>query len=465
MHASKSVPVKSQKKKTRVSNLAKIDVVNPIPFENGQAFSYINNSSYLPFLHPKNDFAQNLLEARLLSVTHNACITTKRDYFAGDGFMDAKGRELTKEQLEWLANMNLRNQHVTDVNAQIFEEELTYGNAPIEVVRFTVAGKKKLFIYPHSFLEWRLGNPNDDDIVQNAIQSKLFLKKEAYINADAIKRSKNLPIYSPNKIDKQNWFRDAKGVERTLIWFKNPVTGFNHYGLPSSIAAMIYQLLEYKSARYNMDTFDNNMVVASILALKGQLSDVEANKIAQQIIKQHTGDGKRGRTVVVASEEGIDGSDFHKIDTKTDGSFTEADDKWAQKIILANQWDAILAGIISPSTLGKGANFITKILEQKFNSVIKPAQRNLMNKVWKHIFKIADEWLGLGLQNLELEIRNTIDISGLTDVDITPAVQVNEVRRAKGLPEDPNKEGEYMKSTGPQIQPKDKKDEEDPDDV
>jgi len=447
---------KGKSKKPRVSNQVKLDAKNPIPFDfTGTSFSYLHNSPYLPFLPPNDNYGQMLLEARLLSVTNNACIGTKKDYCAGQGFEDAEGNPFDKPIIDWLSCLNRRNESATACSRDIFEDFFTYGNCPVEVVRFSAMGKKYLYVYPHSFLEWRLGKPDKNDICTYAVQSKLFLRQNA-ISADAIKEAKKLPIYNPLNTDKQNWQADEKDktVQRTLIWYKNRVTGFPYYGLPSNVASMIYQLLEYNGARYNLDNFDNNMVVASILALKGNLSTEEANKIAKQIITQHTGNGKRGRTVVVASEEGIDGSDFHKLDTKTDGSYTEADDKWTQKIILANEWDAILAGIISPSTLGKGANFITKILEIKLNSVIKPAQTKLLEAVWNDVFKMAEDWMGLKFSNYKIQYKNAVDISGLTDVDITPAVQVNEVRKAKGLTEDKAMKGVYMKSKSDSTQNK-----------
>ena len=454
MQGSKTVPVKGKKKqKVSVSNLLKPDAADPIPFEhNGQAFSWINQSAYLPFLPKKDNFAQLLLESRLLSATHNACISTKKDYCTGDGFIDTDAKkELSKEILDWLSSINLLNESVTDINGEIFEDLFTFGNVPIEIVKTSVGGKKRLYVYVHNFLEWRLGKPNADDMVDFAIQSKLFLRS-GYLDADTIKKSKQLPIYSPLKTDKENWKPDEEdpSTQRTVIWLKNPVSGFTHYGLPSAVASMIYQILEYKAGRYNLDNFENNMVLAGILALKGQLSQEEASKVAKSIIAQHSGDGKRGRVAVISSEQGIENSDFHQLDTKKDGSFTEADKSWEQKIILANQWDAVLAGIVSPSTLGKGAGFITKIHELKLNTVIRPAQQKLMNKVWKHIFKIADEWLNLGFANYNLQIKNNIDISGLTDVDISAAVTRDEVRKAKGLSEVGGDDGkQYMKSSGP----------------
>jgi hypothetical protein len=454
-------PANTKKRKTRVSNLAKLDPKHPVPFEgngNTEAFSFINNVSYLPFLPPKDCFAKLLLEARYASATHNACITTKKDYCAGEGFMDANtpgkffgsrdpSKELNKEIGEWFKTMNLKNESVVKINRNIFEACFTQGNVPIELVRFTSAGKKKLFVYVHNFLEWRLCKPNEDDIVEEAIQSKLFLKDyNGFVTQEMLKKSRKLPIYNPLRSEKDNWVRDEKGTERTLIWYKNSVTGFPYYGLPSAIAGLIYEYLEYKSARYNLDRFDNEMVAAAILALKGQVGQDEANRIAKNVIDTYTGDGRRGRTIVVASEEGIDGSDYHKMDMETDGSYIQADDKWSQKIILVNQWDAVLAGIVSPSTLGKGAGFITKILENKLNTVIKPAQKDLLDEVWDSIFKIAQAWMGLPFDQYEMVFKNSIDISGLTDVDITEAVQVNEVRKAKGLPEDDAKKGVYMKA-------------------
>lgn len=440
----------TSKKKSHVSNLIKADTNNPIPFEHGgKSFSYVHSTEYIRFLSPLDNFGQHLLEARMLSATHNACITTKRNYCAGNGFQDADGKDLPQEIIDWFSGMNRRNENVNEINEKILEAFFTWGNTPIEVVRTSVMGKKQLFIYVHNFLEWRLCKPDQDGVVSEAIQSKLFLRDTVSLTADQIKEAKKLPIYNPMNPKKKNWKKDEMGGERTLIWFKNPLAGFEHYGMASAVASMIFQLLEYKGARYDLDNFENNMVIAAILALKGNHSPEEADKIAKAIINTHTGDGKRGRVAVVSSEEGIDGSEFHQMDTAKEGSYIEADDKWAQKIIMANEWDAILAGIISPSTLGKGSGFLTKILELKTRTVIKPVQRKLMQGVWSHIFDIAKEWMNLPFDQFNLQIRNEIDISGLTDVDITAAVQINEVRKAKGLQEDPKREGEYMKANGP----------------
>src|SRR5687767_1842572 len=80
--------------KVSASNIAKVDPNNPIPFEHGgKAFSYVHSTEYIPFLTPRDNFGLHLLEARMLSTTHNACVTTKRNYCAGNGFQDADSKE------------------------------------------------------------------------------------------------------------------------------------------------------------------------------------------------------------------------------------------------------------------------------------------------------------------------------------------------------------------------------------
>lgn len=456
MQGSKEIKLNGKSKKPRVSNKVVIDPANPIPFKYGsEVFSIVHQSAYLPFLPAKDDFARNLIEARLLSPTNNQCIVTKKDYCAGDGFEDKDGKPLPKEFVRWCRSMNLRNQSSTKITKKIFEDFFTLGNVPIELVRFTVGGVKKLFVYVHPLTEWRLGKPDDNDIVQYAVQSKLFLRENFVATQDQIKKSKRLPIYNPNNTEKQNWKKDEgdPSVQRTLIWFKNEITGLPHYGLPSNVASMISQVLEYKGARYNLDEFENGLVASAVLALKGNLGQEEADKIGKRILSTHTGDGKRARVFVVASEEGIEGSDLHKMETQRDGSYKESDELWSQKIIMANDWDAVLMGVLNPSTLGKGSGFITKVIEHKLKTVILPAQRDIMDEVWNTIITIADNWMNFGLDGFDIRIKNAIDISGLTDVDITPAVKINEVRVAKNLPEDPKMKGVYMKATKPANEP------------
>ena len=426
-------------KKAPVTSQAQLDPNNPIPFEfGGTAFSYVNQQRYIPFLFPKDNFFQTLLEAKTLSVTQTACVETKKTYCAGRGLYDIDNADIPTVITDWFNRINGKGDSALTLSRKAFGSHFTFGNTPIEIVRFSVAGKKKLFIYVHNVLEWRLAWPDDNGNVTQAIYSKLFLRQNV-IAADLLKNAVTLPLYNsdtPNA--KSNWFEDPKkpGVFRTMIWLKNDMDGYEHYGMPSSIASLMNQVQEYSYTRYDIDNLENNMVIGGILALKGNLSPEEATRIGKQVNKTYTGNGKRGRTLVVSSEEGIDGSAYHQNNLRTDGSFTEAGDKVMTKIIMANEWDPLLAGTANEKAFGKGNTYLRTIYEIKKKTTIDPAKDFLMTNLWNVVFGIASVWFGpsFGIDKLNIGIKDIDPISLLSDVDPSPAITVDEIRAAVGLP-------------------------------
>lgn len=426
-----------------VRNLMQPDAENPVPFErvNGGLSSFIlaNGYGYIPFLDRRNQFARQLLEASLVSVTHRGCIRTKKYYCAGAGFQRKDGEKIDPAMTEFFKTMNLRGlgQSAVQINRQILESDFIWGNCPIEIVRFKVDGKAKLMIYPHNMMDWRLCEPGADNRVRWAMQSAAFRGSRGIISKFK-EEPRKLPLYNPLNPDKENWIQEGN-AEKTMIWYKTETVGFDHYGIPSAVASLLYQIVQYKSISYNNDLFDNGMMNSAILALSGNLDQEEADRIGRQILAEKTGLGKTQRVHVVASDAagGIQDSSFFPLDTTKEGSFIEADRLWMEIILFANEWDATLAGLVSQSTLGKGSDFITTLLRFKYQSVIKPAQDDLMNNFWLPVFDIAEKWnSALKFSEIELEINKGFDISGLADIDATLVAGTKETREALGRPRD-----------------------------
>ena len=80
---------KSKKENGITSNVASLDVKNPIPYEpSGESSAFHlakKNKKYLPFLEPKDNFFQLLLEAKLLSPTNSSCVNSKTNFCIGKG--------------------------------------------------------------------------------------------------------------------------------------------------------------------------------------------------------------------------------------------------------------------------------------------------------------------------------------------------------------------------------------------
>ncbi|KAA5532647.1 hypothetical protein F0919_17860 [Taibaiella lutea] len=387
--------VSGKKTSIHVSNEVVLDAKNPIPFEfTGASYNVDSGNAYIPFLFPNDNFFGTLLEARIQSPTQNACITTKTDYTIGDGLSikDVDPEKWPAGFLEIFQKANRKKETLNTVLKKAIENFYTTGNAPIEILRGTVAGKKFVYVYSHNFLDCRLGVPDASGDIVNMIYSRQFRKKGVVTDAE---KFKSIPLYDRGFNKNKSWSKDTKtGVERTAIWLQNAFAGYDDYGMPSSVPSILHQCLEYQGARYNLDNLENNMVVGGAIVLAGNVSQAEADKLGRKILNQHTGSGKRGRVAVFASEAGIEQSKFMPFDTRKEGSFKEQNAEARDVIILSNQWDAVLAGLQSESALGKGAGYLQEIYEQKLNTVINPIVNFFIENLIKPIAEIAQDWLG-----------------------------------------------------------------------
>lgn len=398
----------------KVNNEVTLDAKNPIPLDYGVFGSFsVTGNKYLPFLHPKDDFFNTLLEASLLSVTQKACIDTKTDYIVGEGVVPEDPKSASgKAFLEYAKHVNVRGENLNTVLRKAIEGYLKFGNQPVEFVRLEVAGKRYLFLYAKNTLDCRLSYPNDNDIVENVLVSRYFRRndKTSYVYDE--KHTAVIPLYNPKAHDKRkNWVK-VGNTEHTCIWLCNPVAGYDHYGLPSSVASISYQKLEYDYVRYNMDMVDNQMVTSGAIFLNGSLATGEGDKIATNILKRHTGKGKLGRVAVFTTEGGIDDVKWVPFNTEKEGSYVEIDNKVESKILSANQWDAVLAGLQSEKALGKGAGYLAEVYYQKLQSVILPVQLKMLEDFISVFVDIYDEWFGTDWANelgLDIKIKQVIN--------------------------------------------------------
>jgi capsid portal protein len=221
------------------------------------------------------------------------------------------------------------------------------------------------------------------------------------------------------------------------------VSGYDYYGMPSNVACLPQQVLEYKAARYNLDEFDNNMVIGGVIVLQGNLTQEEANKLGKNIVQQHSGDGKRGRFAILSSENGIDNTKIEQFEKREDGNFIEYDKHISQKIIAANNWDPLLAGFSDGTgKLGNGGNaFIRSIYDIKQNTVIEPMQNYVIEKFLNPLFQICDGWMNTQFSKHDVGIKSKSPISFLGDITINAIVTVDEARQEFGMQPLPDGKG------------------------
>jgi len=402
---------KDNKKKQRSKAEVKLDPKTPIPFEPGGMYFAYSGEQYVPFLGRTDTLFNSLYEARVCSVTHSACISTITNYTIGNGvFMSSlkDGQDGGKEWQDFYKYANGKRQSFNTVLRRIIDGFLTGGNQPMEVVCGQVAGKRYMYVYAKNMMDCRLTPPNSNDENEFMLISRHF-RREGMAVVDKTK-FKKIPIYKPGMANSDKYFLLDGKVKRTIIFLKNEVSGFDYYGLPPSIASLIYQLLEYGAARFNLDNIDNNMVIGGAVFLTGNLSSEEADRIGKDILKKHTGKGKNGRVAVISSEEGVQDVKYVPFTTQKEGSYEKTDDTAESKILHANQWDAVLAGLVDSSALGKGAGYLEEIYNIKYQTVIRPLVNFLIENLINPLCEIADNWLGTNWRNEKFDIRQ-IDVT------------------------------------------------------
>lgn len=429
----------------------KLDPNQPVPVEfTSTYFRTKKGMKYIPFLGADDNLANIFLAARLASSSQNACIGSIAQSLIGKG-IKVKDVETPNAQLvEWMKSVNNYRHSFNELLVGTVDGERTFGNQFIEVVRGEVAGKRFLKIYNKSIMTCRLAAQEDDSAEeQYVLVSNSFNSTKLYTtsNKDA---DLQIPIWHPNPLtEAEVWKQDGK-VERTMIHFKNEISGIPWYGLPASVAGLRYQILEAKAAQFNIDNFDNNMILGGMLIFKASMTPEEAQANAKEILMTHIGEGKTGRIAVISSEEGINEVDFKPYSTQREASYNESDKRWEEKIISANQWDSVLAGINRSSNFGNGSQYIRSIWDVKDAVLLHPLREKLIAKVIKPILEIWADWFNVpDVAKYEYSLQTNMPFSFMGDLDPNTFFQLNEARQKAGLPPDDVNGKKYLSEMRP----------------
>lgn len=427
------------KKAGIATNAITLDAANPIPIEfNSQVFVSLKGKRYVPFLNPIDHFAQLLTEASTLSLTTKSCIESKAKYCLGKGVMLTGEKGKTAEEADkdfqlWCRNVNRDGQSFNDILNQYFLNKLTSGNAYVQIVRTELGGRRDVKLYVRNYLDCRLAFPDEDDHIDSVYISKYFRKLGIWF--PGTNKTEEIALYTGNMFD-TNWTQDEKGFRHSIIHLKHYTSGYDYYGMPSNLASLPQQILEYKAARYNLDNFENNMVIGGVVVVKGPMSDDEARKFGKDLIYSHTGDGKHGRWLIVSKAEGMpEGVEIKEFQKNKDGDFIEFDTRNSEKIYIANHWNKLLCGGSENKNIGSGNSaYIRSVFDLAKTEVIEPEQTYAIEKLIKPILDICSEWMGKDWNRYEPEFKQISPLSFLGDLSVNSLLTVDEGRKEINKP-------------------------------
>lgn len=458
--ANKSFSQRSERSLDVANVVAPIKSV-PIPIDyNVVSTNYVYSGKkslkYIPFIGSENNLPNLLFESRSVSVTHDSCIKTIVNGAIGGGLQLRDGNieeDVPDDFKEFLSSCNNEDDSFNELLIEVADRLKEQGNAFIEVVRVEVGSTKQLKVYVLNNLYCRLNEPDENTgRPTKLIYSKSFANGKGCI--PQLRQEREIPLWDKNN-KLASWKKFEDNSQRTVIHIKNKVSGIDHYGLPDSFSSLKHQVNESKSAQYNLDMFENNMVLSAMLIFKSSMTREEAKNNSLNIVRSHTGDGKQGRVAVVSSEAGIDDFDLKTFDTRKDGSFEKLDETSEQKIITAHGWAKEFATSSNYGGMNKGGSYLKELWDLKEKTTLEPFRKKIFDKVVKPILNIYKEYINakMGKEVNDFRLKGVIPVSVISKIDPALYTKRNEAREYAGMPIDDTAKGEeYLKdSTDPKI--------------
>jgi hypothetical protein len=207
---------------------------------------------YVRFFDANDSHLTSINAVMTNSPTCRSIIRQKATLVAGDGFIAMKGRANTLFQslakqnqavtdtkvLELLDDemleVNSEGDSLLDVVVKLATDYTTYGNAYFGMAK--TEGKTYCMCLP--FVRGRVKKRNQEGDVTHIGFSEDWSMR--FLGAD---KADDIAIYP-------NW-SDKDGIERTVIHLKDYAPGFDYYGLPEWISALMYAELEYRISKFN----------------------------------------------------------------------------------------------------------------------------------------------------------------------------------------------------------------------
>ena len=396
-----------------------------------QAGIYKIVGDYIAFLTEGDSLLWTMMEVYNNSPTTRSIIRQKATMTIGDGFTAQKGRRsglfqgLTKATMQPATNEDLialndalqvvngDGESLLDVAYKCAIEYITYGNAYFGMARTA----DSVYGFNIPFVKGRLAEKRPFETGYVGINEDWKIKS---FTDGTVERLPLWPVWEP----------DEDGIERTVVHLRDYAPGFDYYGLPEWISALLYAELEYRISKFNSSKFDNGFMPSGLLQLFGAVSEEEAREIVKEVHNHFTGTGKNtGLLVQVLSDETYK-AQFTQFEQTHEGEFMELAQLAVQEIVSSHRWTMALAGISTAGQLGTNEQ-IKREFEIAQNAVIKPIQEMILTNV---VNRFVDEKAKLepALTGLYLGFANSTPVSFLGDIDVNQILTNDEKRELAG---------------------------------
>lgn len=387
------------------------EIENPIPNEikdTDEIKKLFIDWPFIPFAGYEKVTAhcllQKMIDFKNLSVTHGACIESKKSFAFGGridivrnyspifdlGEEEEVSIDLKREYIEAVNKINLNGETWASIRCKFSESFDTTGNEWLEIVLTETIGVKGAGIFHHQATDclYVATEPNEDRKV--AVSCRW---DDNYLRENP---PRYLPLFP-------NFNKYPDGTIRSMVHVKNG--DFKWYGRPQSYSSFIDQYNEYQNRIYLAKQSKKGFIGQVLLEYEEMeakgLQRVDQNakeagfkNTADRFNKNFTNDGKDPSTAIVTSRPfGAKPMLVHQFQPNTNEKyFTEIGSLTRTNIIMSHDWSEML--LRSDGASGFSENIVDKIFDTKSATTILTRQ-TLVDSTINTILDTIMEWFGI----------------------------------------------------------------------
>lgn len=335
------------------------------------------------------------------STTHRRIINDKADYISGKGFsFDSRNPALANI----VESANGQGESLRIVLNKLAFDKSLFGNAFLEIVTDE----------SHSFVSM---------FHQDASRCRLSKDRQSVImhhdwSQFNPAKAKSLPLYP-------HFEKDAGGLLRSVIHYKDYEPMFENYGVPQYIAGLNVSAIAYKTDQWNISRLDNSFQLSGVMVLDGDVdNEADAEEIVNTARKRF--EGKPGQVMfMIKNSDKSENSKFIPIESANEGDWKLLHDQATSDIVIAHSWFRSLSGLDYSS--GFNSERILHEYEIALNTLILSEQEELMEPI-KRVIELV---MGCDCSSLQIINRPPTKAKPLY-------MKVWEARKNDGLSYDPN---------------------------
>ncbi len=377
------------------------------------------------FQDSRNLFPNNLAEKARKASTHHSILASKHVYTCGDDLMyvDAAGEPYVPgtdtEFDEYIEKVNAKDESLYDVFCDAVKDYIYTANADLQAIRKKIGdtGNIRVNIEHMDTTNVRVGKKDKDGII-----GFVYFSNDHDWREVRIKRWKK----DQKQVTRLKVFKAGAREEKSVIHIKEYEPGFQYYGIPDYIGALISIEIEYRIPKFNLDRLDNGFMPSALVQLIGDPpDDMTPKQYIEKFVSSFTGEGKTSKVIVELIDDKEQAALIELFEAVKTGDFTELQKLTAENIISAHRWFPALAGLSIAGQLGSVQQILNEY--EIAHATVIPAYRKAIIPSLNKLIAEA------GFDKRISGVKNIMPISFLSSINFDKVVEKNEGREALGL--------------------------------